>query len=57
MVSRHTGETALLVAVGIAGFVTAQSLNTPEVFAGLILVAFAVVAPTVRGEQRRRRDA
>ncbi|MFC7142076.1 hypothetical protein ACFQMA_19850 [Halosimplex aquaticum] len=57
MVSRHTGETALLVAIGIIGFVAAQSLETPEVFAGLFLVAFAVVAPTIRGEQRRRRDA
>jgi hypothetical protein len=57
MVSRDTKETALLVTVAVIGFVVASSLGAPDVVAWGILLGVGGVAPTVRDEWRRRRNA
>jgi len=57
MVSRDTKETALLVALAVVGFVVASVLNAPDVVTFGILVCVGGVAPTVRDEWRRRREA
>lgn len=57
MVATDPRETALLVTLGILGFVGVQAAGGPEVVGGLFLLAVGVVAPTLRGEQRRRDGA
>lgn len=47
-------ETALLVAVGILGYVAALEVGAPDVAAGLFLVGVGVVAPVLRREAGRR---
>jgi len=54
MVSRDTTETALLVAVGVLGFVAASALDAPDVVAYGVLIAVGGVGPLVRDEWRRR---
>jgi len=54
MVSRDTRETALLVALGVGGFLGANALNAPDVVAWGVLIAVGGVGPTVRDEWRRR---
>jgi hypothetical protein len=57
MVSRDTRETALLVALGVGGFLAANALNAPDVVAWGVLIAVGGVGPTVRDEWRRRQGA
>lgn len=57
MVSRDTKETALLVIVAVAAFVTASVANAPDAVAFGLLIAIGGVGPFVRDEWRRRQDA
>jgi NO-binding membrane sensor protein with MHYT domain len=57
MVSRDTTETALLVAVAVVAFVAALELGAPDIVAGAILLGLGIVAPLVRDEWRRRKEA
>lgn len=54
MVSRDTSETALLVTLGVLGFVAASAVDAPDVVAYGVLVAVGGVGPLVRDEWRRR---
>ena len=57
MVSRDTRETALLVALGVVGFLAASAAGVPDAVALGILVVVGGVGPLVRDEWRRRQDA
>jgi len=57
MVSRDTRETALLVALGVVGFVAASAAGAPDAVAFGILVVVGGVGPLVRDEWRRRQGA
>ena len=54
MVSRDTRETALLVALGVVGFVAASAAGAPDAVAFGILVVVGGVGPLVRDEWRRQ---
>ena len=56
MVSRDTKETAVLVAVGVVGFLAANALGASSAVAWGILIGIGGVGPTVRDEWRRRQE-
>ena len=57
MVSRDTRETALLVALGVVGFLAASAAGASDAVAFGILVVIGGVGPLVCDEWRRRQDA